>query len=193
MSKMQIIAKAILTIIGISAITSIFQYFSYPLFTIVNISILNVVLFFAVLTILLVVIAYLFIFKNNWLASKIAGSGEKLNSENEVLWLTASIRIAAIFCGLILLPGAIPTMLKIVVFPIHMRGLINEIFIFGGFPKSINLTATQWFRMIHGLVNASLSAWLLCGRIPFMCLQPSTGKAELLPEPNQYREGIENE
>ena len=154
MTKMQIIAKAVLTFLGISAVINLCQNLSILTSTTQaqDTSTLRVILFFPVFVILLIAIAYLLIFKNDWLACKMAGAGEKLNSESEALWLAGSLRMVAIFYGLILLSTSMPTILNIIVSPVYIRSLINELFTFKTFPKSLIFTPRQRSSMIYNFL-----------------------------------------
>jgi hypothetical protein len=156
-------------------------------------SALQTILFLPVFIILLIPIAYFLIFKNNRLACKTAGPGEKLNPESETLWLVASLRLVALSYGLILLAGSIPTILNILASPLHIRILINEIFTFGTFPKSLIFTARQWSSMIYNFLEAILAVYLLCGWPQFIRFQLNIHKTESALNQNQYTEGIENE
>jgi uncharacterized membrane protein YfcA len=158
-----------------------------------NASALRVILFLSIFTILLIAIVYLLIFKTDRLARKIAGPGERLNPKSETLWLVASLRLVAILYGLILLSSSIPTLLNIAVLPLHIRPLINEIFTFGTFPKSLIFTARQWSSMIYNFLKALLAVYLLCGWPQFIRFQLNIHKTESLLNQNRHTEGIENE
>jgi len=193
MTKMQIIAKAILTLLGVSAIVNLCRNLSMLPSLTQNTSILRVILFLPIFIILLIAIIYLLILKNDWLAHKMAGSGEELNPESEALWLACSLRMVAIFYGLILLSGSIPTILNIVVSPLHIRPMINEIFTFKTFPKSLIFTPSQWSSMIYNFLKAILAAYLLYGWPQFIRFQLNTRKTKSPLNQNRYTEGMENE
>ena len=193
MSKMQIIAKAALTFLGISAIVNLCQNLSILTSTTQaqDTSTLRVILFLPVFIILPIAIAYLLIFKNDWLACKMAGAGEKLNSKSEALWLAGSLRMVAIFYGLILLSTSIPTILNIVVSPLYTRPLINEIFTFKTFPKSLIFTPYQWSYMIYNFLKAILAVYLLYGWPQFIRFQLNIRKTESPLNQNRYTKGFE--
>lgn len=190
---MQIIAKAVLTFLGISAVVNLCQNLSILTSTTQaqDTSTLRVILFFPVFIILLIAIAYLLIFKNDWLVCKMAGAGEKLNSESEALWLAGSLRMVAIFYGLILLSSSIPTILNIVVSPLCIRPLINEIFTFKTFPKSLIFTPVQWSYMTYNFLKAILAVYLLYGWPQFIRFQLNISKTKSSLNQNRYTEGIE--
>lgn len=192
-TKMQIIAKAVLTFLGISAFVNFCQNLSMLTSSTQtqDTSILRVVLFLPVVIILLIAIVYLLIFKNDWLACKMAGTGEKLDPESETLWLAGSLRMVAISYGLILLSSSIPTILNIVVSPLYIRPLVNEIFTFRTFPKSLTFTSYQWSSMIFNFLEAILAVYLLYGWPQFIRFQLNVHKTKSFFTKDPDVEGIE--
>jgi hypothetical protein len=173
MTKMQTVAKAVLTFIGLSAINNLCQYQRVLAPTVLyeDTSIFLIVLFFSVFLIVTIAIAYLFIFKNDWLAYKLAGPGEKLDHERETLWIVYALRIVAVLYGLILLADSMPTILNIVVSPLYICHLVNEILTFKTFPQSLNFTTSQWSFMIYNFLKIILAVYLLYGWPQFIRFQ----------------------
>ncbi len=190
---MQIVAKASLTFFGVSSIVNLCHNISILPSLTQNTSILRVILFLPVFIILLIAIVYLLILKNDWLARKMAGSGEELSPESETLWLAGSFRMVAIFYGLILLSGSIPTILNIIVLPLHIHPLISEIFTFKTFPKSLIFTPSQLSSMIYNFLKTILAAYLLYGWPQFIRFQLNIRKTKSPLNQNRDTEGIKNE
>ena len=192
-TKMQIIAKAVLTFLGISAVVNFCQYLSALTSTTQaqGASTLRIILFLLVVTISIIAIAYFLIFKNDWLACKMAGSGEKLNRENKALWLAGSLQMVAISYGLILLSTSIPTILNIVISPLYIRTLISEIFTFRTFPKSLIFTPYQWSYMIYNFLKALLAIYMLYGWPQFIRFQLNIHKTKSPFNQNSDAEGFE--
>ena len=189
MSRMQIVAKAILTFIGLGAMTRLCYHLSMLPRLMQGKSAVQAILFLSLFIILLVTVVYLLIIKNNRLAYKMAGPGETLNPENKALWLAASLRLGVIFYGLILLTSSIPTILSIVISPIHIRSVVNEIFTFKRFPTALIFSASQWSTMVYNLLKAILAVYLLYGCPHFIHFQLNILKTKSLRNPNP--EGIE--
>lgn len=175
---MQIIAKAALTFLGLSAVANLCQNLS--LITSVNQEAipLQIILFLPVLIILLIAVVYFLILKNDWLVYKIAGPGEKLSPENEILWLATSLRMVAVIYGLILLAASMPTILNIIISPLWILSLINEALTFKTFPKSFTFTLYQWSYMIRHLIEAILALYLLYGWPQFIRYQLNAHKTK---------------
>jgi hypothetical protein len=191
MTKMQIIAKAVLTFLGIGAIVNL--SIGTLIFQGQDVSITQVVLSSSVVIILLIATAYFFIFKNDWLVYKMAGPGEKPNPESEILWLAASLRMVAILYGLMMLSTSMPTILNIIVSPLHIRSLVNEIFMFRAFPKSLTFKPYQWSYMTFNFLRAILAVYLLYGWPQFIRFQLNLRKSEALLDRNHNAKGVENE
>lgn len=163
MTKMQIVAKAVLAIAGVYAVVTLCWYLSSLVPLIHRASSLSNILLFAIFTAFIAVIVFFLIFKNDELARKMAGDGEELNPANEAIWLVASLRLGAVLCGLILLSTSIPTILSILLSPIHIRTLVNEIFLFEGFPKSLMFPLSKWCTIIYDFLKAILAIYLIAG------------------------------
>jgi hypothetical protein len=190
---MQIIAKAALTFLGISAVVNFSRNFKMmsSLKQTQDTSVLQVILFSLFVTILLMAIVYWFILKNDWLVRKISGSGEKLDPENETLWLVSSLRMVAVIYGLTLLASAMPAILNIIVSPLWILSLINEALTFKTFPKSITSEARQWLYTIYNFLEAILAVYLLYGWPQFIRYQLNIRKTKLPFNQNPNAEGIE--
>jgi hypothetical protein len=192
---MQIIAKAVLTFLGLSAFVNFSQNFTMTTYLTLahDASALRFILFSLFVVILLIAIAYFLIFKNDWLACKIAGSGEKLDAESETLWLADSLRMVAIAYGLILLSGSVTTILNILALPFYLRPLVNEIVAFGTFPKSLAFTPSQWSSIVYNLLQAILAVYLLYGWPQFIRFQLNLRKSKSYLDKKLNIEGIKNE
>jgi hypothetical protein len=190
---MQIIAKAVLTFLGLSTFVNFSQNFTIMTSSmqIQHTSLLWVILFSLFVIILLIAIVYWLILKNDWLVQKIPGSGEKLDPESETLWLAGSLRMVAIAYGLILLSGSITTILNILALPLYIRPLVNEIFTFGTFPKSLAFTLRQWSYMVYDFIETILAAYLLYGWPHFIRYQLNLRKSISSLDKELYAEGIQ--
>jgi len=202
MTKMQIIAKAGLVSLGIYAIVTLCWHLSCltPLFDFP--SLLTSILFYAAFAVFIAVIVFFLIFNNNDLARKIVGPEEELNPTAKALWLTASLRLAVVFCGLILLSTSIPTILSILLSPIHIRTWVNELFLFRGFPKSLMFPFRKWCTLIYDFLKTILAIYLLCGAPHFVRWQlrhsiayhqPNTPKIETASSSTSNSERTKNE
>jgi len=202
MTKMQIIAKAGLVSLGIYAIVTLCWYLTHviPSFNIP--SRLIGILCFALFAVVIAVVTFFLIFNNDSLAREMAGPGDQLNPAAKALWLAASLRVAAVFCGLILLSASIPTIRNILLVPIRIGPFINEIFLFDSFPKSLLFPFSKWCKIIYNFLKLISAIYLLCGAPHFVRFQfrhsiircqPITQKTEPENSPITNSERVDNE
>lgn len=192
MTKMQIIAKAIIAFLGLSTFVNLSQNFRTmtSLSQTQDASVLQDILLSAFMTILLIATVYWLILKNDWLVRKISGSGENLDPESETLWLTASLKMVALFYGLLLLSSSITTILNVLALPFYLRPLVSEIFNFRTFPRSLVFTPHRWPYMIYDFFKALLAVYLLYGWPQFIRYQLNIHKTKLPLNQNPNAEGI---
>jgi len=171
MTKMQIIAKAILVVLGIHAVTALCRHltrilsFSHRGFYSFCPS---SILFFTGLAVFFAVIILFLIFRNDWLACRIAGAGEQLNPAARTIWLVTSLRLGLSFCGLILLASSVWTIVKILLIPAHIRLFINEMFLYRSFPASFVCSFRRWCDVIYDFLKIIFAIYFLCGAPHFV-------------------------
>ena len=186
---MQIITKAFLIFLGLSAAGNLCNSLRNITFMTLNTSVFRCILFSFFVIILLIAVVYFLILKHDWLVYKITGPGEKLTPESEILWLTASLRIAAVLYGLILLSGSIMTILNI----FYLRPLIDEIFV----PKTCQMPRavllSQLLSTVCNLLEAVLAIYLLYGWPQFISYQLNLSKSKSSLDKKLSTEGIKNE
>ena len=202
MTRMQIIAKAGFVSLGIYAVVNLCWYLTHVIPSFNTPSPLIGILCFAVFAVFIAVITFYLIFNNDSLARKMAGPGDQLNPAAKALWLAASLRVAAVFCGLILLSASIPTIRNILLVPIRIGPFINEIFLFDSFPKPLLFPFSKWCRIIYNFLKLILAVYLLCGaphfvrwqfRHSIIRCQPITQKTEPENSPITNSERVDNE
>lgn len=202
MTRMQIIAKAGLISLGIYAVVNLCWYLGIQIPLSNLTSPLSYILCFAVFAVFIAIITFFLIFNNNSLARKIAGPGDKLNPAAQTLWLSSSLRVAVVFCGLILLSASIAIIRNILLVPLHIRPIINEIFLFDRFPRQLLMSFSKWCEIIYNFLKIILAVYLLCGaphfvrwqfRHSIIRCQPITQKTESEKSPLTNSERFDNE
>lgn len=163
MSKMQIIAKTALSVLGIYVVVMLCRYLSLvvPLLH-VPIRLIGI-LYLAGLIVFIFLIAYSLILKNDRLACKMAGPAEPLCPVTHAIWLAASLRLATVFCGLVLLSTSIDPLVHILLWlwPSNIRQGVINIIEFKRFTP--DLSPREWFTNIYNFIKALLAIYLLCG------------------------------
>ena len=110
MTKMQIIAKTVLTVLGIHVVLTLYYlYLARYVGPVEKLPILLAQAMFCVsFTTLAALVACLMVFNNDSLARKMAGPGQEIDKRAQMEWLTKSLRTGLVFAGLTLLPGFMP-------------------------------------------------------------------------------------
>ena len=202
MTRMQLIAKSDLVSLGIYAVVTLCWYLTHVIPSFNLPSCLVGTLCFTVFAVFIAVTTFFLIFNNDSLARKMAGPGDQLNPATKALWLTASLRVASVFCGLILLSASIPTIRNILLVPIRIRPFINEIFLFDSYPKTLLMPFSKWCKIIYNFLKMILAVYLLCGAPHFVRwqfrhsifqYQPNTQKIEPANSPIANSERPNNE
>lgn len=202
MTRMQIFAKAGLVSLGIYAVVTLCWYLTNVMPLLKIPSCLIGILCFVVFAVVIAVITFFLIFNNDSLARKMAGHGDQLNPAAKALCLTASLRVAVVFCGLIFLPASIPTIRNILLIPLRIRPFINEIFLFDRYPEPLLMPFSKWCEIIYNFLKIILAVYLLCGaphfvrwqfRHSIIRCQPITQKTEAENSPITNSERLDNE
>lgn len=109
MTKMQIIAKTVLTVLGIHIIITLCSIYLTRFVRPVDlVPILAQALFCSSFVGLVALATHLMVVNNDALALKMAGPGQEMDRHDQMAWLTKSFRTGLVFTGLMLLPGFIP-------------------------------------------------------------------------------------
>lgn len=118
MTRMQIIAKTVLTVLGVHIVLALCHLYltgyvgpaeKLPILLAERLPVLLAQTMFCVsFTTLAAFVAYLMVFNNDSLARKMAGPGQEIDIQAQMKWLTKSLRTGLVFIGLMLLPGFMP-------------------------------------------------------------------------------------
>jgi len=182
MTRMQVLAKTALTVLGIYAIVTLWN--SYPggfMYRHEQPAVVPEILSLSTFAVLAALAVYFMIFNNTALSKRIAGPGEILDPRSQAIWLAKSLRVGLALAGLMLLPRSIPTMVKIPKIFFLIRPAVNDIIISRSVPKILRLSRSEWFRNIYGCLRAILALYLIYGAPHFIRWQVKHG---LWQEPN---------
>jgi hypothetical protein len=199
MTKMQIIAKAILACLGIYIVTTLSETITKSAFTGSDSSALVVAINLAGITVFITVIAFFLIFKNDALACKIPGPGEKLGSKLGPIWLIGSLRVGLVFLGLVLLTSSIPGILNVAfrLSPPNIRLWLTNAIASKNTFDLIDLSSQKQLTFVYDSLNLVLIIYLLCGAPHLICWQLKHSMILQQPQetqnPNDYSERPENE
>jgi len=169
MTKMQVVAKTILTVLGIHAIVALCG--NYPgqyLFATQEISVLSEALFFLAFILGVAFVGYFMVFGNNQLSRKMAGTAEQFVPRDQTDWLVKSLRVGLVFAGLMLLPRSVPILIRTAKLFFLIRPAVSDIIVSKTVPDILRLSYAQWYRTIYEFLKAILAIYLLCGAPYFL-------------------------
>ncbi len=202
MTKMQILAKSILTVLGIHGLVIAYGY--YPGHYVSKgtaLPVLTEVLSLSAFTVLAASVVYFLVFKNTRLSQKIAGPGQVLDPADARVWLVKSLRIGLLFTGLMLLVGSMQDLVKILKVFLLIRPAVSDIIAFKSIPRILRLSYPQWYRNIYGFLKVLLAIYLICGaphlvrwQVRHTATADSNTKPESIPDSvNTTSQGKTNE
>jgi hypothetical protein len=162
MTKMQIIAKTFLTILGIYAILTLCRLYTPPyLGSERGLPIWWYVVFFSGFVPLVALVIFFLIFNNDGIARRMAGPGQISDRQTQTIWLIKSLRIGLVLTGLMLLPKSIPIIL-------NMVSTIVSNFRAGTFPDIPEAPPRIRFEYVYNLIKAALAIYLVYGAPHFI-------------------------
>ena len=171
MTKMQIIAKAVLTILGLHVAVLLYSNLKTTIgllfHRIQNPPPLVSFTYLAVFAFLLLLLIFYFVFKNNGLAVRISGSGEPLGLEQQRKWLIISLRLVLFFYGFVLLSdtvGAVIYFLFTVLSPEFIDYLLDPQVLH----PVLHLVESRWCEVIVNATKACLACYLIFGAPHFI-------------------------
>jgi hypothetical protein len=166
LTKNQIIAKAMLTTLGIYAVFIILNVIFYPSVQIPQeSSLLGFFIKIIVCIICLVPIAYYLVFKNDALACRITGNQEGTEEDfNQGHYLIKTLRIGFVILGLlILVNSARDLMILVKYFPLtNIRLWITDVIEDKSIRDNLDLSV-EVKRYISALFELLVSVYLICG------------------------------
>jgi len=128
------------------------------------------ILYLAVHAVVIALIVYFIIFKNDGLARKMAGAGEEPDPTTQTIWLITSLRLGSAFYGLVLLSSSIAIVVTILclLWPPNIRVFITNIITSPNPAGALDLSGREWFTNGYKLIKAILAIYLLCGAPHFV-------------------------
>jgi hypothetical protein len=169
MTRIRIIAKTILTILGIYAVVTLYRF--YPgrcMYRPDETPIFRELMSLCAFTVVVGFIAYFMVFNNNRLSGKLAGPGPQLDRSAETPWGTKSLRVGLVFAGLMLIPDSIPVIIKTSKLFFLIRTAVSDIVVSKSIPRILELSYPQWFRVIYDFLEVLLALYLICGAPHFV-------------------------
>ena len=169
MTRVQIIAKTLLTVLGIYAVVTLYRFY-LPRYAYLpdEMPIFQKLVLLCAFTVVVGFVAYFMVFNNNRLSGKLVGPGRPLDRVTQASWLAKSLRIGLVFVGLMLIPDSIPVVIKTLKLFFLIRTAVNDIMISKSIPKILDLSYRQWLNVLYDFLKALLALYLICGAPHFV-------------------------
>jgi hypothetical protein len=188
MTKMQIIAKAVLSALGIH----IALVLSANIENLLGIAFYRaadnppILLSLACLTayaLLIAAVSFWLVFNNNQLACRLAGHAQTLSHPEQHRTLITSYRLALLLVGLFFLPEAIKTIVRFLsaLWPPDLREAFTWLINTGTLPRNVNRPSSQWYALIAKNLTAALACYLILGAPHFVRWQLNHSITESTP------------
>ncbi|MBE0537539.1 MAG: hypothetical protein IH624_17885 [Phycisphaerae bacterium] len=186
MTKMQIIAKAVLSALGLHLALT----FAANIENLIGMSYHNTspwpnTVSLAWYTAVIAAIVIFAVFYNNRPAQWLAGDGPALSRPQQHRTLVAAYRLTLLFLGLFLLAGSVDTILAILpmLWPPTIRQIIQWLIGTDVAPPLFDRPASRWLGVIVQGVKAALACYLITGAPHFIRWQLKHPIAQLNPTP----------
>lgn len=162
MTKMHVLAKCVVTVLGVYLINVILGI--YPvIFSSGKIGPKAGAIIIICIYLLLCTVIY-FIFFRHWdFASKLAGPVKSGESPAAVSHSIKALRIAIVFAGLMMLPGALQGLVHLLKLPAMLRALLFAAFGLEQFSHQLPKDGRTLVNTLNSLVRVCLTVYLIIG------------------------------
>jgi hypothetical protein len=163
MTKMYVVAKCVLTALGIYAVNVILIYAAMPLLSKAYRTgwwgTIDLLCAYA----LICVVFYFALFRNQGFTRRLAGLSTPDEKPLELPEVVKALRITVIFCGLMLLPGAMRYIVYLKELPAMSRALLFAAFGSERFSNQLPQDSWALVQVLNPLLRLCLSAYLIIG------------------------------
>ena len=166
MTKWQLIAKLVLTVLGILALVQFLTYAQYSGQTYG---------FGAMSLISLVVACWLLFFSYGW-PERIAGPIGANERPVGMIWVVGGLRIVLVFCGLVVLAGTMGFLVKAAAFIVVSPKIIVSMIVYRYIDPVFYMAGWEWVRLIVNTAKTALGIYLALGAPRFVRWQASNSQ-----------------
>ena len=186
MTKMHVIAKLALTLIGISLLNYLLSNFNILLIVTVGGDFYSVertkILACVILLPIPFFIVYWLLFRTGWLVQKLAGPGGQSTQDSERIWLVAGFRLTLYFCGIMILSGCMEFLMSAAVFMIYGPKVIIDMIIYRYIDEIFAMPIRYWLELFSKFCKAALGIYLVLGAPRFVHWQMKQSNGHQKPE-----------
>lgn len=172
MSKMYLIAKLALTILGVYVLVQFFN----NLYILLRMCLraqpsagyAEAIVAFVIGCSFPCIFAYYLLFKSDKLAKKIVGSGYENGGAVDNIWIVAGFRAVFFLCGALIISGSINFIINAVAFAIYCPKIIVDMIVYKYIDEVFSMPFETWLRLFVRSCKAALGIYLLLGAPRFL-------------------------
>ena len=172
MTKMELLAKLTLTMLGIFVLVELLNYllippvdgFNHRTGEVVVSEMLVLIVFLGAMCLL---VDRLLFHSGKW-AKKVVGDCSEGTGTVKVDWVVASFRITLLFCGLLIMSGSIDFLLSCLAFVMRFPKVPEGIIMFRGVDSSLSMSPYAWMQLFIEVCKVTLGTYLILGAPRFV-------------------------
>jgi hypothetical protein len=170
MTKMYLLAKLTLTILGIFILLDFLSYLELPsrLTKGYSDAVVGPLLVTVVSLAPLCILAYYLLFKSDNLARKMVGSTNEDSSDVSRIWVVTGFRLTMFLCGVLIISGSIEFLVRVAGFVIVGPRLIINMIFYKYIDTAFRLGFREWLRLFVDVCRAVLGIYLVLGAPRFV-------------------------
>jgi len=170
MTKMYLLAKLTLTILGVFILLDFLSYLELPSRLTKGYSDAVVGPFLVTVGSLapLCILAYYLLFKSDNLARKMVGSTNEDSRDASRIWVVTGFRLTMFLCGVLIISGSIEFLVRVAGFVIVGPRLIINMIFYKYIDTAFRLGFREWLRLFVDVCRAVLGIYLVLGTPHFV-------------------------
>lgn len=171
MTRMHIIAKIALALIGVRLLVSLLYFTSFYMRTVgagFQIAPFARIPAFGVTLLVRCAVVYFLVFRNDWLVKMLVGPEERSAQHADRTWLVVGFRLTLYFCGVMVLAGCIDFLISGVAFIIYGPRVLIDMIIHRYVDDIFAIGIYGWLEWLSGLCRTTLGVYLVLGAPHFV-------------------------
>ncbi|MHC4648813.1 MAG: hypothetical protein ACYTBJ_25430 [Planctomycetota bacterium] len=167
MTKMHLIAKIMLVVVGIHLLVQLLNSVHVLLISStgphVSLGSWPAMLVFLMFVAVSCSIVYYLLFRQDKLVRKVAGIADEDTGFVAPVWVSGGFRLTLVLCGILIIAGSIEFLINAGAFVIHGPRLIIEMIIYKYIDESFTMPLYAWIGLFAKLLKTLLGIYLLLG------------------------------
>lgn len=167
MTKMHLIARIMLTILGIHLLVQLFDSLHVLLISSMGPQFpwgsTPGLLVFLIFPLIACSIVHYLLFRPEKLVRKMVGPTDNITDSTDPIWIAAGFRLVLVFCGILITSRNIEFLVDSVVFLVYGPKLIVEMIVYKYIDKTFDMPLYAWLTIVAKLLKGALGIYLLLG------------------------------